>query len=650
VDAVRELASRVTHRATLVGFGLAVLVALAPGAARAADAAESELAKRYAPVLRLKEQPEPCGKGEPYQPIDVDWVFGNQEVALRGSWERGGDLVEIAPDAVRLSRAPTDYHLDFPGSALSPGCRYEEFSDRTIAGRRATVYARVVRQPDAPSQLALQYWFYYLYNDFNNKHEGDWEMIQLLFDAPDAAVALERGPVRVGYSQHEGAEEATWESAKLERLDGTHPVVYPASGSHANYFAPALYLGRSAAQGVGCDDTTGPSLELRPRVVVIPSDPGAARTAFPWLAYAGRWGERQPSFYNGPTGPAFKTQWTEPVTWSEEDWRTQSFSVGAAEGLGPSATGFFCGAIARGSALLTQATNRPWTIVAVLGALALLVALAAYRTRWRPSAPLRLLRRRAWGQIVTASFRLFREHPRLFAGIGLTAIPLLAGAGLLQALLFRVVGLHRLRETAGETNGVVLLVVISVAIMFSLLALILVQAATAHALRELDAERPVSVRGAYRGVREHVDELTFADGFLVVVVGMLAISVVGLPVAVLLLGRWAYVAQVVVFERLGGRAALRRSSALVRGHWFQASAVLLTMIATTLLLGPLLGVVLLFATSASFELVNVISSLVFVATMPLVAIATTYVYANLRAAEATREPAAEHAALPAEVA
>ena len=120
---------------------------------------------------------------------------------------------------------------------------------------------------------------------------------------------------------------------KLELVDGTHPVVYPAAGSHANFFTEGLHLGRSAEQGVGCDDTTGPHEEIRPQVLSIPSDPEAARTAFPWIAFQGRWGERQQAFYNGPTGPNLKTQWTEPVTWSE-DWRDRSYAVPAGGAFG----------------------------------------------------------------------------------------------------------------------------------------------------------------------------------------------------------------------------------------------------------------------------------------------------------------------------
>src|SRR6185437_2782797 len=98
------------------------------------------------------------------------------------------------------------------------------------------------------------------------KHEGDWEMIQLDFDAGSAGAALAAHPYEVGYSQHTGAERATWGDAKLQLVDGTHPLVYSALGSHANYFGSALHLGRSAAQGVGCDDTIGPFREVHPVV------------------------------------------------------------------------------------------------------------------------------------------------------------------------------------------------------------------------------------------------------------------------------------------------------------------------------------------------------------------------------------------------
>ena len=95
------------------------------------------------------------------------------------------------------------------------------------------------------------------FNDYNNKHESDWEMVQLEFAASSPAEAMNQEPLELAYSQHEGAEVSDWHDDKLEIVDGTHPVVYAAAGSHANYYESALYLGRSGQQGFGCDDTTG---------------------------------------------------------------------------------------------------------------------------------------------------------------------------------------------------------------------------------------------------------------------------------------------------------------------------------------------------------------------------------------------------------
>ena len=334
---------------------------LAPPAA--ADLAQEEqLAARFAPVVRLVEQVEECGPGEPYQPLDVDALFEEPTVALRGPWG-SGDLVRIGPADTDLGPGLYEYHLDFPGDALSPGCTYEQWARRISEGRQPTVYAHVVSDPGYPGQLALQYWLFYAFNDWNNLHEGDWEMIQLVFDVGTAGEALTALPREAGYSQHEGGERSDWTDGSLEVVDGTHPVVYPAAGSHANFFGSALHLGASGSQGVGCDDTTGPSLELRPQVLTIPSDPTAGQAAYPWLDFEGRWGELQPAFYNGPTGPNLKTQWTQPILWSQ-DWRDTSYAVPAGGALGTGATDFFCDAIAKGSRALGRAVDDPgWALV-----------------------------------------------------------------------------------------------------------------------------------------------------------------------------------------------------------------------------------------------------------------------------------------------
>ena len=135
-------------------------------------------------------------------------------------------------------------------------------------------------------------------------------MIQLVFDAADAADGARPRSGRGRLQRARGRRARRWDDEKLEVVDGTHPVVYPAAGSHANKYGAALWLGSSAEAGVGCDDTRGPHRELSPAVVTIPSDPAAAEAAYPWIAFEGRWGELQKAFFNGPTGPNLKTQWT----------------------------------------------------------------------------------------------------------------------------------------------------------------------------------------------------------------------------------------------------------------------------------------------------------------------------------------------------
>jgi hypothetical protein len=618
---------------------IAIAALIAPAAAFAANPVTT-LARRYAPVVRLVSQKEACGHGEPYVPTDVDLVLGNRDVAFRGPWDKT-NVIEVAPTAADLSDAPPDYHLDFPGSAVQPGCVYDEWSHRVNAGQAPLTYARVVTDPAHPGQLALQYWFFYLFNDFNDKHEGDWEMIQLDFDASTPAQALRTKPSLVGFSQHEGAESAHWGDSKLQILGGTHPVVYPALGSHANYYTAALHLGRSAAQGVGCDDTNGPSTQLRPEVALIPTGKAAYLHAYPWLGFAGHWGEEHEGFYNGPTGPSTKLQWTEPITWANSEWRADSFSVPAGGSAGTTATGFFCGAIATGSSLLTSLVRSPSPFYIALALLLVLVLWLGSRTRWRPSTPLHLEHRRPWGAIVSASRRMYFGHLRLFLGIGLLFVPLgLVIAGI-QYLFFRVGDLNGLVNSAGSTNAFVDILAFALGIVLTVFGLSVVNAATAVAMVDIDAGRKASARVAYRKVLPRLLPLLGGVLIAVVIIAILGLTTIGVLLAAWLIVRWAFLAQVVVLEEASALTALRGSARLLHGNWWRVASLLLFVTIIALLLGPLLGTLLLFVTSASFDFINLIASVVYVFVLPFTAIAATHMYFDLRVARKYEAQTAE---------
>ena len=105
-------------------------------------------------------------------------------------------------------------------------------------------YGRVLYETDDKNNkwTILQYHFFYAFNDWRlaangmNHHEGDWEMtaVYLKNDAPYAVL----------FSQHGAGNIERWETV-IKAIDKqghptTHPVVYVALGSHANYSKPEV--------------------------------------------------------------------------------------------------------------------------------------------------------------------------------------------------------------------------------------------------------------------------------------------------------------------------------------------------------------------------------------------------------------------------
>jgi hypothetical protein len=183
-------------------------------AASPQDTAGQLLADRYSPVVRLQQDSSRCEDGEQFQPTDVEAVLGDQQVALRGPW-RPPDLVKTQPRDKDLGLGYPAHFLDFPGDPLRPGCDYAEWSARINAVHPATVYAHVATDPEFPGQISLEYWFFYVFNDYNNTHEGDWESIQLVFDAPTPTAALATHPTAVGF---------IWFAASRTRWSDANPL------------------------------------------------------------------------------------------------------------------------------------------------------------------------------------------------------------------------------------------------------------------------------------------------------------------------------------------------------------------------------------------------------------------------------------------
>src|SRR3954471_5342029 len=216
---------------------LAVLAAWLTAQAATAEASPAQrLVKTYSPIVMLRAQSDPCDSTEEqYQPTTVDTVLGNPRVQLIPP---GKDAkVTTAPTAADIAGLGEGYHLNLPGSPLHPSCAYaKDFAALKDAGRApAITYARIATEKGYPG-IVVQYWFFYYFNHFNDLHEGDWEGMQVAFHATTPAEALARGPYEIVLFQHAGGETADWDDDNKLQRQGTHPIVYPAAGSHATFY------------------------------------------------------------------------------------------------------------------------------------------------------------------------------------------------------------------------------------------------------------------------------------------------------------------------------------------------------------------------------------------------------------------------------
>ena len=193
----------------------------------------------------------------------------------------------------------------------------------------SAVYGAVFRRGD---RIALQYWYWYLDDFWSGQypftdyvwqaHEGDWEAVTVVLTKAEQ-------PLFTGYSQHSCGKRRVW--ARVPKTQKTHPLVYVALGTHANYYAPGHLpldlrpqcypaLGATLLNAyfpAGVFDETGRGRQRRQPITVVT----AAKPQ--WMQFPGTWGEV--NYFHGPDpvntrvaglaplGPAFHALWREPI-------------------------------------------------------------------------------------------------------------------------------------------------------------------------------------------------------------------------------------------------------------------------------------------------------------------------------------------------
>ncbi|RKY40232.1 MAG: hypothetical protein DRP81_09640, partial [Candidatus Omnitrophota bacterium] len=246
-----------------------------------------DLLAKYAPILRFTNLPEELtdpdfsGK-ELYFPTKVEEMAGNAQLVCDGE----------------------DCQLDLENSYLST---YRQ----NWTADSCTIYGREIHQEN---RTYLQYWFFYLFNDWENDHEGDWEMITIELDE-------NKEPERIGYSRHHSGEVREWSDPEIEIKDGTHPVIYVGLGSHASYHkrgATALGAYLWKIEILGIDYHLGGGPEVKPGLYELPQidEEGSHH----WILIRDenlQWGADSGS-PKSPTGQGNK--WKDPHKWMDRLW------------------------------------------------------------------------------------------------------------------------------------------------------------------------------------------------------------------------------------------------------------------------------------------------------------------------------------------
>jgi hypothetical protein len=185
------------------------------------SAAAIATAEQFAPVLHLSA-------GEHYKPLAMqDYV---SQASLRNGTPPRGTLAQSSPTLFSLPTGIGSSYLDIRGAEpFSSASRYRTIEQQLEqAHPQPTVYWRIAHQPSTGT-TAIEYWFLYLYNDFTDKHEADWEGVTVF--------VKDGSPIGSAYSQHQGRAWTAWPASAPD----DHPIAYVAAGSHANYPLPGSY-------------------------------------------------------------------------------------------------------------------------------------------------------------------------------------------------------------------------------------------------------------------------------------------------------------------------------------------------------------------------------------------------------------------------
>lgn len=307
-------------------------------AAVSADSSDFELAKKYAPQISLSGTG--AGGGVDiydsadypyidYIPMDVNSLTSNQDKAIRlylssavnysgVSYKKGyhnmndGTLSIIGCKSFNKEKNFLDFS---PLSSDSFGTYSSIESGYKSLTLRPTVYFRVFRDIKQKNPIAIQYWFFYFYNDWFKDHPGDWETVTIFLNQNEE-------PAEVAYSTHYEANRHSWQNISISGAN--NPKVFVSNGGHGSYAwagdtpysvindnhqgdKEQLSFDANCCDGGVCSDNFSNYRYCLSDLFSLEVENNN------WIWFKGRWGDKD----SAPQGPHFRTDAPDEYYWGK---------------------------------------------------------------------------------------------------------------------------------------------------------------------------------------------------------------------------------------------------------------------------------------------------------------------------------------------
>ena len=224
------------------------------------------------------------------------------------------------------------------------------------------------------------------------------------------------------------------------------------------------------------------------------------------------------------------------------------------------------------------------------------------------------------GDIINDTFGIYKRNFIEFTFIAAAVVVILGViGGLTEALA---------NSDNGSTDWTPLLFFLSVIdFIITVVGLPLMYGALIHAVSEQHFIQPVSFSKAYSYTWRRLVQLIIAMIIYFLAIFIMAITFIGIPLAIYFGIRWAFFYQAIMLEGYSALDALSRSSALVKGNWWRVLGITIVIVIIGAAINVVFWSVLRIAPIVGPTLGTILGSIL---ATPIVITATTLLYYDLR--------------------